>query len=189
MSQRRGGGAPKEAVAVEEETMPFAESLDVPAGGLTDAAPLSNGSLSLEARYESETQAMKLKQWKEGHYAAGMTAATWGEEYQKWRHNFREQLLKFDENDGSPCGCCSAVVCGALGAGRVGNMAILRQSQEWVEEEEEDEDSGEKKTRRFTRPRLDIVVGPVSTPIPKLFDLVRNCLFCFLTLPSSFRSL
>lgn len=36
---------------------------------------------------------------------------------------------------------------------------VLRQSTEWVEEEEEDE-NGETKTTRFTRPRLDCMVGP-----------------------------
>ena len=102
-----------------------------------------------------------MKQWKEGYFAAGMTAATWGEEYQKWRHNFRDQILMLDDNEKSPCGCCSAVVCGLLGAGRVGNMAVLKQSTEWVEEEEEDE-NGELRTKRVTRPRLDVVVGPVS---------------------------
>jgi len=175
MSQRRGGTQKEPAVAVEEETIPFGEVFDPPAGALTmdrtmaekpvvsagTSAPLSAGTLSLEARYESEAQALRLKQWKEGHFAAGMTAATWGDEYQKWRHNFREQCMSFDESDGVPCGCCSAAVCGVLGAGRVGNMAVLKQSTEWVEEDEEDE-NGEVRTRRFTRPRLDVVVGPVS---------------------------
>jgi hypothetical protein len=175
MSQRRGG-THKEP-AVEEETIPFSESLELPAGGLTMErnvpeeaenaaaaanAPVASGSLSLDARYESENQALKLKQWKEGHFAAGMSPSTWGEEYQKWRHNFRQQCTDFSHDDGNPCGCFSAVVCGALGAGRVGNMAILRQSTEWVEQEEEDETTGEMKPTRFTRPRLDFVVGPVS---------------------------
>lgn len=174
MSQRRGGTHKEPAIAVEEETIPFGESLELPAGGLTMErtppeestgasapadAPISSGSLSLDARYESETQALKLKQWKEGHFAAGMTPGTWGEEYGKWRHNFREQCVDLSKDDGNPCGFCSAIVCGALGAGRVGNMAILRQSTEWVEEEEEDE-TGEVKPRRFTRPKLDLVAGP-----------------------------
>ena len=46
-----------------------------------------------------------------------------------------------------------------INAGRVGNMAVLRQSQEWVEAQEEDE-NGDLKTSRYTRPRLDCVVGP-----------------------------
>jgi hypothetical protein len=159
MSQRRGGTHKEPVVAVEEETMtvPFGESLDLPASGLTmernvpepitasapTNAPVASGSLSLDARYESENQALKLKQWKEGHFASGMSPSTWGEEYQKWRYNFRAQCTDFSHDDGNPC------------------MAILRQSTEWVEQEEEDE-SGEMKPTRFTRPRLDFVAGPVS---------------------------
>jgi hypothetical protein len=167
MSHRRGGLQKETVIAVEEETVPFSAVLGEPAGTNMDRAvddplmPVASGSLSLDARYESENQSIKMKQWKEGYFAAGMTAATWGEEYQKWRHNFRDQILMLDDNEKSPCGCCSAVVCGLLGAGRVGNMAVLKQSTEWVEEEEEDE-NGELRTKRVTRPRLDVVVGPVS---------------------------
>ncbi len=168
MSHRRGGTQKEPVIAVEEEMVPFSAVLSEPPGMSIDRnvdeaiLPMASGSLSLDARYESENQSLKVKQWKEGYFAAGMSTATWGEEYQKWRQNFREQCIKFDENENVPCGCCSAIVCGVLGAGRVGNMAVLKQSTEWVEEEEEDE-SGEVRTRRFTRPRLDVVVGPVST--------------------------
>lgn len=41
------------------------------------------------------------------------------------------------------------------------NIAVLKQSTEWVEEVEEGED-GQPRTRRFTRPKLDFVIGPVS---------------------------
>ena len=54
----------------------------------------------------------------------------------------------------------SAQICPLLGASRVGNMAVLKTSQEWVEEIELDEETNERTVRRFTRPRLDIVVGP-----------------------------
>lgn len=168
MSHRRGGLQKESVIAVEEETVPFGAVMGEPTGMNMDRAvvddplmPVPSGSLSLDARYESENQSILTKQWKEGYFAAGMTAATWGDEYQKWRHNFRDQCLMLDDSDKSPCGCCSAVCCGLLGAGRVGNMAILKQSTEWVEEEEEDE-NGEVRTKRFTRPRLHVVVGPVS---------------------------
>ena len=168
MSHRRGGIPKEPVIAVEEELVPFSAVLNEPVPASIDRTveeallpPVPAGSLSLDSRYEAENQSLKIKQWKEGYFAAGMTAATWGEEYQKWRYNFRDQCIKFDENENVPCGCCSAVVCGVLGAGRVGNMAVLKQSTEWVEEEEEDE-NGEVRTRRVTRPRLDVVVGPVS---------------------------
>jgi hypothetical protein len=49
-----------------------------------------------------------------------------------------------------------------LGAGRVGNIAVFKQTTEWVEEisEESDETNGEPKMKRFTRPKLLFVAGP-----------------------------
>lgn len=181
MSQRRGGGGGSSVreIAVAEEMVPFSESLDLPSGAVTmdrsvddppvapilsnDTLPVaSTAPLTLDDRYEAGTKSSRLQMWKEGHFAAGMTAPTWSEEYQKWRTNFREECTQLDNSpDGAPCLCCSAVVCGALGAGRVGNMAILKQSTEWVETEEVDETGGTR-ARRFTRPRLEFVVGPVS---------------------------
>ena len=52
---------------------------------------------------------------------------------------------------------------------------VLKQSTEWVEEVEEDE-NGESKTTRFTRPRLDVMVGPVSSFI--IDHYVQWCLVC-----------
>ena len=171
MSQRRG--LPKETA--NPELVPFSEVLDKPHGGIqmdrdsmeplettAKKAPVPSKpapSASLDVRYEKEAQNLKLKEWKEGHFAAGFTPSTWDEEYAKFRKNPYDECLSMPDND-APCVCCSAILCSKLGASRVGNMAILKQSQEWVEEEEEDE-NGETKTRRFTRPRLDVVVGPV----------------------------
>eukprot|EP00934_Nitzschia_sp_Nitz4_P001065 Nitzschia sp. Nitz4//scaffold1_size375055//293179//297150//NITZ4_000316-RA/size375055-processed-gene-0.459-mRNA-1//-1//CDS//3329541165//1065//frame0 len=174
MSQRRGG-ANREAAVVAEEMVPFSESLDPPKAGLTmdrraegdvptplatpadgDAKP---APLSLDEAYEKEEQSIRLKQWREGYFAARWTAPTWSEELHRWRTNIREEISHVDAPDQAPCVCCSALVCGLLGAGRVGNMAVLKQSTEWVEEEEEDE-AGNVRTRRVTRPKLDFVVGP-----------------------------
>jgi hypothetical protein len=170
MSQRWGGALPKETA--NPELAPFSEVLDKP-GSLkmdrdsmepletskTPTPPKSAPPVSLDSRYEKETQSMKLKQWQEGPFAAGFTESTWDEEYAKYRNNPKDACLLMGHDD-MPCICCSAVVCSAVGATRVGNMAVLKQSTEWVEEEEEDE-NGEMKVRRFTRPKLDIVVGPV----------------------------
>ena len=175
MSQRRGA-PPKETA--NPEMVPFSESLDGPSGGMkmdraamepletpvpAKAPPKANAPapVSLDARYESEAQANRVKQWKEGPFAVGLTEFTWDEEYGKYRNNLKDECLSMADNDGMPCICCSAVVCSKIGASRVGNMAVLKQSTEWVEEEEEDE-NGETKTRRFTRPKLEVVVGPVS---------------------------
>jgi hypothetical protein len=180
MSQRRGG-APRETAAAQEEMIPFSEVLDPPSVGLTmnreeDAVPLEpipqkksssqTAPLSLDGRYEAEAQNLKLKQWKEGPFAAGLTESTWEEEYARYKTSPGEACM--DMNDAMPCMCCSALVCGYLGAARVGNMAVLKQSTEWVEEIEEDE-NGESKTTRFTRPRLDVVVGPVRYMLCRKF--------------------
>jgi hypothetical protein len=71
-------------------------------------------------------------------------------------------------------------------------MAILKQSTEWVEEVEKDE-NGDRQTRRFTRPRLDFVCGPVSNRImkslePAMASLTSCCLkywpmLCLITYP------
>eukprot|EP00543_Licmophora_paradoxa_P002947 CAMPEP_0202448964 /NCGR_PEP_ID=MMETSP1360-20130828/7758_1 /ASSEMBLY_ACC=CAM_ASM_000848 /TAXON_ID=515479 /ORGANISM="Licmophora paradoxa, Strain CCMP2313" /LENGTH=144 /DNA_ID=CAMNT_0049066761 /DNA_START=19 /DNA_END=450 /DNA_ORIENTATION=+ len=39
-------------------------------------------------------------------------------------------------------------------------MAVLKQTQEWVEQVEEDEETGQMRTQRFTRPRLIWIMGP-----------------------------
>jgi hypothetical protein len=169
MSHRRGGNQKESVIAVEEEAIPFSESMDQPIGGLAmdrnvgdvedPKVPLTSGSLSLDARYDEESRELRSKEWKEGHFAAGMTPPTWREEFQKWKNNPRAQCTNCDDSDGAPCLCCSAILCGMINAGRVGNMSVLRQSQEWVEEEQDDE-NGEMKILRYTRPRIDCVVGP-----------------------------
>jgi hypothetical protein len=171
MSHRRGGGGPKEAVKKEEEMVPFNESLDQPKIPLTmdrdGDVPEENkvaqpiASLSLDERYETEASNLKEKLWKENPFAVGLGEPTWEEEYANFKRNPKQQCMDTAEAEGVPCICCSAMVCGAIGAGRVGNMAVLKQSTEWVEEVEQDENNVEK-IRRFTRPKLDIVVGPVS---------------------------
>lgn len=64
------------------------------------------------------------------------------------------------EPDHTGCLCFSARICPLLGAQRVGNMVVLKSSHEWVEEITEDEETGERTTHRYTRPVLNIVVGP-----------------------------
>jgi hypothetical protein len=184
MSQRRGGAKGKPAVEVSnEEMVPFSESLDQPSSANltmdresmemvpTSSSAPSSGSdttvtvpagntLSMDARFDAENQQMKVKAWKEGPFATGFVPATWEEEYHNYRTNLRGECMKMVDNESAtPCGCCSALVCSMLGAGRVGNMAVFRQSTEWVDEIVEDE-NGEPTTQRSTRPKLDCVVGP-----------------------------
>ena len=174
MSQRRGGGGQqRDNGNTAEELVPFNEVLDLPKSPQSmdrsgdedvEAAPQGNknGSSSMDERYEIEAQNLKKKLWKENPFACGLTEPTWTEEYHKFKQNPMRHCSETAERDGIPCICCSAAACSMLGAGRVGNMAILKQSTEWVEEVDDAGDGSEPTVRRFTRPRLDIVVGPVS---------------------------
>ena len=150
--------------------VPFSESLDPKNAmdrdlsvGANSGSSKGSAPLSLDDRYEAENISLKQKIWRENFYAVGFTEPTWVEEYEKYRKNMRKECCDAaGDSDGLPCICCSAAVCSLIGAGRVGNMAVLKQSTEWVEEEEDPGDGSEPVIRRFTRPRLDIVVGPVS---------------------------
>lgn len=113
--------------------------------------------LSIDERYQKERQEMRIKHWKESPFAAGLVNVSWQEEKSC---SFAGLLQPEIDPDSAGCTCCSAMFCGRLGAGRVGNMAILHQSQEWVEEIEEDEETGEQRTQRFTRPKLNWMMGP-----------------------------
>ena len=176
MSQRRAvvGASAKESVKSGEEMVPFSQALEkqprIPMSMDRDSellaaepiAATANPTLSLDQRYEAESQILKQKLWKESPFAVGLTEPTWAEEYAKYKRNPRKACMDSTDEAGIPCTCCSAFFCSMIGAGRVGNMAILKQSTEWVEEVDEDGTDGDPKIRRFTRPRLDIVVGPVS---------------------------
>jgi len=166
MSQRRGG--PKDTM-VTEELVPFSAALDDNkpiAMGRDSAEPLSSSSTpnsvdglgagavadstSLDDRLDAESQyqQQRIKQWKEGPFATGFTEQTWEADYNKFRHNLGGECSKcMDNDDTMPCGCCSAIVCSALGAGRVGNIAVLKETEERGED-------GERKRK------LLIVAGP-----------------------------
>ena len=127
---------PPRADETEEETVPLAETPD-------------------PERRKLERHTARVRKWKESPFACGLTEPSWREE---WLREADKRLLPPDETG---CLCCSALVCAWLGAERVGNMAVLRQSREWVEEVEVDEETGEETVaRRYLRPRLDVVIGP-----------------------------
>jgi hypothetical protein len=172
MSQRRGQTKDSSNNNTAQELVPFNESLDMPKSAQTMdrsgeddlEAPLPpKVEGSLDERYEREAQNLKKKLWKENPFACGLTEPTWTDEYNKFKQNPMRRCSETAERDGVPCICCSAYACSMIGAGRVGHMAIIKQSTEWVEEVEDAGDGTEPTTRRYTRPRLDIVVGPVSS--------------------------
>eukprot|EP00565_Helicotheca_tamesis_P007378 CAMPEP_0185727030 /NCGR_PEP_ID=MMETSP1171-20130828/2831_1 /TAXON_ID=374046 /ORGANISM="Helicotheca tamensis, Strain CCMP826" /LENGTH=331 /DNA_ID=CAMNT_0028395501 /DNA_START=150 /DNA_END=1145 /DNA_ORIENTATION=+ len=136
-------------------------------------------SLSIEARYENGRKAAKKRHWQESPYAVGLVEPTWRDELT--RRGGRDD----DDEDGNgpnrsmcddlcsdemdpTCGCliASGVVCSRLGAGRVGNMAVLKERSVLVEEEVVDEEAGEGEdepkttVRRVYKNKIEIVVGP-----------------------------
>jgi len=175
MSQRRGGSAKENSGVQREEAVPFSMALDGPSSGgiggmdRESDAPThdetTTNSVSIDARYHAESQQIRTKQWQESYFARGCTNSTWEAEYAQlrengWRGECDKMMDSKKDNNPVPCGCCSAIICSALGAGRVGNMAVLKQSNEWITEEVPDEENGGTKTERSTRPKLVFVAGP-----------------------------
>lgn len=187
MSQRRGGSAKETGVVQNEEMVPFSQALDTPASGdsgvigmdresstepsqnthpstVTPNNEVGATSISLDARYHAESQQIRTQAWQDSYFARGNALSTWEAEYAQlvengWKGECSKMMDGHDSNS-VPCGCCSAIVCPMFGAARVGNMAVLKQSNEWVTEEVPDLENGGTKTERSTRPRLDFVVGP-----------------------------
>lgn len=133
----------------------------------TTTTTLSNDALqatSIDTRYRIETEQIRTKQWQDSYFARGRTLGTWEAEYAQLKDNgWRgecNRMINSKDHTSLPCGCCSAILCSALGAGRVGNMAVFKQSTVWVTEEVPDLENGGTKTERFTRPQLDFVAGP-----------------------------
>ena len=174
MSQRRGGNANGSGGVQNEEILPFSKALDGPASGGIGAMDregiheeeTTTISPSINGRYHSENQQLRTQHWRESYFARGCVLSTWEAEYAQLQENGWKgecsRMMDGKDNNSVPCGCCSAILCSALGAGRVGNIAVLKQSNEWVTEEVPDEENGGTKTERSTRPRLDFVAGPVS---------------------------
>jgi hypothetical protein len=107
---------------------------------------------------DSPHQQKKLKHWRESPFAVGVVNVTWKEDRPRWFGNATVNACDIDESM-----TVSSIVCGCLGAGRVGNMAVLAQSTEEYQVESLDEESGEVVTQTKQRPRLLWVMGPYWT--------------------------
>ena len=156
--------------------------------------------LSIDRRYAEERMAAKVRNWKEGELAAGLVELTWRDELGKHRYTDEDDDDANGANRGVCADCCkeemeptcgclylSGLVCSRLGAGRVGNMAILKESTIVVEEVINDADDEEEgiesehdgartapssngsaaaggngavRTRRVHKRKIDYVVGP-----------------------------
>ena len=122
------------------QSLEIASSPDIVAD-LADTRP------SIDDEYLEQREQSKLRHWKESEYAAGLVEPTWADELEASRRNGQcccyvgEVGQVFQEEIDPGCGCIylSAVVCTRLGAGRIGNMAVLKERYVWVMEGEEGE--------------------------------------------------
>ena len=135
-------------------------------------APLSEVESAIEA---DETP--KIKHWKDSEFAVGLVNVTWKDDQPSWWGNGPENPDGVDRKF-----AISSIVCGCLGAGRVGNMAVLAQTTESVKEEICDPATGRLTTRQKERPKLLWVVGPYWTvnifiTFPLLFGVSGWILF------------
>lgn len=114
---------------------------------------------SVEERYENEAYNLKIKHWKDSPFAVGLTEITWADE--KLKMGGRGPNGDDSSVDSTNCLCFSAAICPHIpGVVRVGNMSVFKQSTLTMDVEEEDEETGEVRLVRTTRPKLEIVVGP-----------------------------
>ena len=105
---------------------------------------------SIDDEYQNQREQAKIRHWKESEYAAGLVEPTWADELELSRNNgqccccvAQEAMGQvFQEEIDPGCGCIylSAVVCSRIGAGRIGNMAVLKERYVWVERESGDAD-------------------------------------------------
>ncbi|KAL7535931.1 hypothetical protein ACHAXR_009810 [Thalassiosira sp. AJA248-18] len=115
-----------------------------------DSTKQNNNRSSIEEQYHSEREQTKLRHWKESDYAAGLVEPTWADEREMSSKRGgccccpnREALGQMFEEEIDPgCGCVflSSVVCSKLGAGRIGNMAVLKERWVMVEVEADGDD-------------------------------------------------
>lgn len=134
----------------------------------------TSGPLSIDDQYQIEKHNLRLKHWQESPFATGLTEPTWLDESRKPCKPSKGYGDSELERDHTGCLCCSAWVCSRLGVERVGNMSVLKASEEHVEEITIDEESGEMVVRSYTRPVIHMVVGPFW---PMLFFITYPLIF------------
>ena len=146
----------KEVSPLEIATDDISSSSANPSTQQTTSNTTNAASSSIEEQYKSEREQTKLRHWKESDYAAGLVEPTWSDEREKYnkqgcccgggcccspegRTNMGQM---FDEEIDPGCGCIylSAIVCSRLGAGRIGNMAILKERYVMVEVDDDDDE-------------------------------------------------
>ena len=146
----------------------------------------TTGTFSIEQRFEAARQDCKIKNWREGPYAAGLVELTWKDELNRFPKksafegangpNRRCCDDAFSREFEPTCGCnyFSGWLCGRIGVGRVGNMIILKESNVIVEEEvmgnpgdvenpenlQYGSDMAKLRVKKLSKQQIDLVIGP-----------------------------
>lgn len=102
-----------------------------------------------------DVQERKIQHWKDCDFAVGCVNVTWKDDRPSWFRKGDNRGTNVDNQY-----AISSLVCGCLGAERVGNMAVLAQSTENYEEEIVDSATGQVAIINKKRPKLLWVMGP-----------------------------
>jgi hypothetical protein len=124
------------------------EHIAHPGGGLGPTkAP------TIEEKYHAEREQARLRHWKGSDYAAGLVEPTWSDELENYRRGGgccccrpsvdMGQMFRDELDPGCGCIYLSAVVCTRLGAGRIGNMAVLKERYVMVEVDDDVDEAEE----------------------------------------------
>lgn len=114
-----------------------------------------------------EARRRKIQHWKNSPFAVGVVNVTWQDDRPAW----------YPCNGGGPAAStpapareidhtfpASSIICGMLGAKRVGNFSVLAQTQETYDEPIQDPATGAVTGhRKKQRPKLLCVIGPYWT--------------------------
>mmetsp|Transcript_15829 Transcript_15829/g.43646 ORF Transcript_15829/g.43646 Transcript_15829/m.43646 type:complete len:334 (+) Transcript_15829:192-1193(+) len=102
------------------------------------------------------------RKWEESFFAVGYTRPTWSDEEAFCCHCCSDRSAENHPNKQPGYVACTALCCGCLPVGRVGNMVVLRQRMVERGEEEKPSDCCETNTSsdELLRPQLLCVVGP-----------------------------
>ena len=118
--------------------MTEAQSADLVSSGGNE---LNHRTILLAPQQDQETheEDARIRHWKESPFAVGLVDVTWADSRKR---------RPTDEHNSITT--CSAWICPLVRAGRVGNMAVLKQSTEYVKDG----------VTLTARPRVDLVMGP-----------------------------
>lgn len=111
-----------------------------------------------------EARRRKLQHWRDSPFAVGCVNVDWKDDRPSWwciaaRNNRSDQAAR-DIDHTFPV---TSVVCGLLGARRVGNFSVLAQTTVTYDESTEDPETDRIAVQQRKRPKLLCVVGPYWT--------------------------